>query len=159
MLPKVKVKEETKIKIKALTRNQYPRAFHFPAQPTATPLASLNEPWQITDFKGFVIRRSRTQRGTSEHHDGRERNGVFFSQKDHDDHDRSVAVTDAPFLRQNSCERTFPSSQSEGWTPQPPLLCEPLRGGEYSSQTKTLILKLSHGSSFEYTQIQADAKV
>ena len=27
---------------------------HFPAQPTATPLASLNEPSQITDFKGFV---------------------------------------------------------------------------------------------------------
>ena len=27
---------------------------HFPAQPTATPLQSLNEPSQITDFKGFV---------------------------------------------------------------------------------------------------------
>ena len=27
---------------------------HFPAQPTATPLANLNEPSQITDFKGFV---------------------------------------------------------------------------------------------------------
>src|SRR3989442_13371717 len=27
---------------------------HFPAQPTTTPLASLNEPSQITDFKGFV---------------------------------------------------------------------------------------------------------
>jgi len=27
---------------------------HFPAQPTATPLAALNEPSQITDFKGFV---------------------------------------------------------------------------------------------------------
>ena len=27
---------------------------HFPAQPTATPLASLSEPSQITDFKGFV---------------------------------------------------------------------------------------------------------
>src|SRR2546422_11446435 len=27
---------------------------HFPAQPTATPLASLNEPSQITDFKAFV---------------------------------------------------------------------------------------------------------
>ena len=27
---------------------------HFPAQPTATPLASLNGPSQITDFKGFV---------------------------------------------------------------------------------------------------------
>jgi len=27
---------------------------HFPAQPTATPLQSLSEPSQITDFKGFV---------------------------------------------------------------------------------------------------------
>jgi hypothetical protein len=27
---------------------------HFPAQPTATPLEALNEPSQITDFKGFV---------------------------------------------------------------------------------------------------------
>jgi hypothetical protein len=27
---------------------------HFPAQPTATPLAALNDPSQITDFKGFV---------------------------------------------------------------------------------------------------------
>jgi len=27
---------------------------HFPAQATATPLAALNEPSQITDFKGFV---------------------------------------------------------------------------------------------------------
>jgi hypothetical protein len=27
---------------------------HFPAQPTATPLSALNEPSQITDFKGFV---------------------------------------------------------------------------------------------------------
>lgn len=27
---------------------------HFPAQATATPLATLNEPSQITDFKGFV---------------------------------------------------------------------------------------------------------
>jgi hypothetical protein len=27
---------------------------HFPAQPTATPLQALNEPSQITDFKGFV---------------------------------------------------------------------------------------------------------
>ena len=27
---------------------------HFPAQPTATPLASLTEPSQITDFEGFV---------------------------------------------------------------------------------------------------------
>jgi len=27
---------------------------HFPAQPTSTPLSALNEPSQITDFKGFV---------------------------------------------------------------------------------------------------------
>jgi hypothetical protein len=27
---------------------------HFPAQPTATPLSALNEPSQITDFKGVV---------------------------------------------------------------------------------------------------------
>jgi hypothetical protein len=27
---------------------------HFPAQPTATPLSALNEPSQITDFKGYV---------------------------------------------------------------------------------------------------------
>ena len=27
---------------------------HFPAQPTAAPLSALNEPSQITDFKGFV---------------------------------------------------------------------------------------------------------
>ena len=27
---------------------------HFPAQPTATPLSALNDPSQITDFKGFV---------------------------------------------------------------------------------------------------------
>jgi len=27
---------------------------HFPAQPTGTPLSALNEPSQITDFKGYV---------------------------------------------------------------------------------------------------------
>jgi len=27
---------------------------HFPALPTATPLSALNEPSQITDFKGYV---------------------------------------------------------------------------------------------------------
>ena len=27
---------------------------HFPALPTAAPLSALNEPSQITDFKGFV---------------------------------------------------------------------------------------------------------